>query len=71
MLTSVQIEPRDGGLLIGEAKPLFNTGLQPSTGHSWALSEDGESVLALETTSERGAPNISVVVNWLAERSLR
>jgi len=64
MLTAVQVEARNGGLLIGEATPLLNTGLQPVIGHFWGLSPDGESVLALETISERNAPNISVVVNW-------
>jgi serine/threonine protein kinase len=71
MLTAVQVEPRDGGLLIGEARPLFNTGLQPATGHFWDISADGERVLALETISERDTPNISVVVNWLAGKDGR
>jgi Tol biopolymer transport system component len=71
VLTAVQIERRDGGLLIGETKPLFNTGLQPATGHFWALSDDGEKILALETIDEGHAPNISVVVNWPTSRSQR
>jgi len=33
MLTAVRVEPRDGGLLIGEATPIFNTRLQPSGVH--------------------------------------
>jgi serine/threonine protein kinase/Tol biopolymer transport system component len=64
-LTAVRVEPRDGGLLIGEATPIFNTRLQPSGSHFWALSPDGERVLAMETISDHDAPNLSVVVNWL------
>jgi len=63
-LTSVRVEPRNGGLLIGEAIPLFNTMLQPFGSHFWALSDDGERVLALETISDHDAPDLSVVVNW-------
>ncbi len=63
-LIAVRIEPRGGGLLIGEASPLFNTGLQPSGQPLWALSPDGERVLAMETVSDHDAPNLSVVVNW-------
>ena len=59
------VEPRNGGLLIGAATPLYNTRLQPSGYYFWALSEDGERVLALETGTEHDAPNLSVVVNWL------
>jgi Tol biopolymer transport system component len=65
MLTAVQVEPRAGGLLIGETTPLFNTRLQPSGPQFWALSPDGERVLAMETVSDHDAPNLSVVVNWL------
>ena len=64
-ITSVLVEPRDGGLLIGEATPLYNTRLQPSGYFFWALSPDGERVLAMETGTEHDAPNLSVVVNWL------
>ncbi len=62
---AVRVEPRDGGLLIGEATPLYNTRLQPYGNYFWALSPDGERVLAMETGSEHDAPNLSVVVNWL------
>ncbi len=64
-ITAVRVEPRDGGLLIGEATPLYNTRLQPFGNYFWALSPDGERVLAMETGSEHDAPNLSVVVNWL------
>ncbi|TNF70566.1 MAG: hypothetical protein EP299_13820, partial [Acidobacteria bacterium] len=64
-ITTVGIEPRNGGLLIGAARPLYNTRLQPSGYYFWALSEDGERVLALETGTEHDAPNLSIVVNWL------
>ncbi len=70
-LTAVRVEPRDGGLLIGEATPLFNTRLQPSGSHFWALSPDGENVLVMETISDHDAPNLSVVVNWLEAGSGR
>jgi serine/threonine protein kinase/Tol biopolymer transport system component len=65
-LTAVAAEGRDGGLLIGEAVPLFNTMVQPFGSHFWALSEDGDRALVLETMSEQDAPNLSVVVNWPA-----
>jgi hypothetical protein len=70
-LTAVQVEPRAGGLLVGETTPLFNTRLQPSGVHFWALSPDGERVLAMETISDYDAPNLSVVVNWLEAGSGR
>jgi len=70
-ITAVGIEPRDGGLLIGEATALYNTRLQPSGYYFWAMSPDGERILALETGTEHDAPNLSVVVNWLAERDGR
>jgi serine/threonine protein kinase len=70
-ITSVAVEPRDGGLLIGEATSLYNTRLQPSNYYFWALSVDGESILAMETGTEHDAPNLSVVINWLAERDDR
>jgi len=65
-LTAVAAEGRDGGLLIGEAVPLFNTMVQPFGSHFWALSEDGDRALVLETMSEQDAPDLSVVVNWLS-----
>jgi serine/threonine protein kinase/Tol biopolymer transport system component len=65
MITAVRVDAREGGLLIGEATPLFNTRLQPYGNYFWALSPDGERVLAMETGSEHDAPNLSVVVNWL------
>ena len=64
-LIAVAVESRAGGLLIGEAVTLFNTGVQPFGNHFWALSDDGERVLVLETMTEMDAPNLSVVVNWL------
>jgi len=64
-LVAVAVEPHDGGLLIGEAAPLFNTMVQPTGSHYWDVSPDGESVLAMEAVSNRDAPNLSVVVNWL------
>jgi len=64
-LVAVGVEPRDGGLLIGEAVRLFNTMVQPSGTHYWDMSPDGERVLAMEAVSNRDAPNLSVVVNWL------
>ncbi len=64
-LVAVAVESRAGGLLIGEAVPLFNTGVQPFGNHFWSLSEDGERALVLETMTEMDAPNLSVVVNWL------
>jgi serine/threonine protein kinase/Tol biopolymer transport system component len=67
-LTAVSVEARDGGLLIGEAKELFNTRLQPAGSHLWSMAPDGERFLALETMTEHNAPNLSVVVNWLKER---
>jgi hypothetical protein len=67
-LTAVSVEARDGGLLIGEAKELFNTRLQPAGPHLWSMAPDGERFLALETMTEHNAPNLSVVVNWNAER---
>ena len=64
-LIAVAVESRAGGLLIGEAVTLFNTGVQPFGNHFWAISEDGERTLVLETMTEMDAPNLSVVVNWL------
>jgi serine/threonine protein kinase len=64
-LIAVAMESRAGGLMIGEAVPLFNTGVQPFGNHFWALSDDGERALVLETMTEQDAPNLSVVVNWL------
>jgi len=64
-LIAVVVESRAGGLLIGEAVTLFNTGVQPFGNHFWAISEDGERTLVLETMTEMDAPNLSVVVNWL------
>ncbi len=64
-LVSVPVEAREGGLLIGEATPLFNTMVQPFGSLLWAVTDDGERVLAMETMSEEEAPNLSVVVNWL------
>ena len=64
-LISVAVESRAGGLLIGEAVPLFNTGVQPFGNHFWSISDDGERALVLETMTEQEAPNLSVVVNWL------
>ena len=64
-LIAVAVESRAGGLLIGEAVPLFNTGVQPFGNHFWAISEDGERTLVLETMTEMDAPNLSVVINWL------
>ncbi len=64
-LIAVAMESRAGGLLIGEAVPLFNTGVQPFGNHFWAISDDGERTLVLETITEMDAPNLSVVVNWL------
>jgi dipeptidyl aminopeptidase/acylaminoacyl peptidase len=64
-LTAVGIENRSGGLLIGEAIPIYNTMIQPFGAHFWAISEDGERILALEPMSEQSAPSLSVVVNWL------
>ena len=64
-LVSVRVEPRDGGLLIGEAETLFNTMIQPTGSYFWDMSADGETVLAMEAVSNREAPNLSVVVNWL------
>ena len=64
-LTAVAVESRAGGLLIGEAVPLFNTGVQPFGNHFWAISDDGERALVLETMTEQETPNLSVVVNWL------
>ena len=64
-LIAVAVESRAGGLLIGEAVTLFNTGVQPFGNHFWAISEDGERTLVLETMTEMDAPNLSVVINWL------
>ncbi|MEX1311157.1 MAG: protein kinase [Candidatus Sulfomarinibacteraceae bacterium] len=64
-LTAVAVESRAGGLLIGEAVPLFNTGVQPFGNHFWAISDDGERALVLETMTEQETPNLSVVINWL------
>jgi len=68
-LTAVSVEARGGGLLIGEATELFNTRLQPAGSHFWAMSPDGERILALETMTEHDSPNLSVIVNWPALRS--
>jgi Tol biopolymer transport system component len=65
-LTAVRVEARGGGLLIGEAVSLFSTMVQPSGVEYWALTEDGDRILALEPMSEQDAPSLSVVVNWLA-----
>jgi len=67
-LTAVSVEARSGGLLIGEAKELFNTRLQPAGSHFWSMSPDGERILALETMTEHDSPNLSVIVNWPALR---
>jgi Tol biopolymer transport system component len=70
-ITAALVEVRDGGLLVGEATPLYNTRLQPLNYHFWALAPDGERVLAMEAGSEHDAPNLSVVVNWLDEKDGR
>jgi hypothetical protein len=64
MLMSVPVEARMGGLMIGQATPLFNTTVQPFGPMYWALSEDGERVLVMESTATRDTPGLSVVVNW-------
>ncbi len=64
-MVAVRVEPRNGGLLIGEAETLFNTMIQPVGWYFWDMSADGERVLAMEAVSNREAPNLSVVVNWL------
>ena len=66
MLMSVPVEARMGGLMIGQATPLFNTTVQPFGPMYWALSEDGERVLVMESTATRDTPGLSVVVNWPA-----
>jgi hypothetical protein len=64
-LVAVRVESRQGGLLIGEAVPLFNTMVQPFVGAlSWSLSDDGQRILAMEPVSGQESPNLSVVVNW-------
>jgi len=65
MLISFAIEARNGGLLIGESEPLFNTMLQPFGPYFWDMTSDGERILTLEPTSNVDEPNLSVVVNWL------
>jgi len=70
-LTVVGIESRGGGLMIGEAIPKYNTMIQPFGAHFWAISEDGERILALEPMSEQSAPSLSVVVNWMAAGGTR
>ncbi len=64
-LVAVRVEPRDGGLLIGEAEELFNTMIQPTVAHYWDVSSDGQRLLTMEAMSSGGLPNIEVVVNWL------
>ena len=64
-LMAVPVESRAGGLVVGSAVALFNTGLQPSGSPTWALSADGERVLVIETITEMDTPNLTVVVNWL------
>jgi hypothetical protein len=64
-MVAVRVEPRNGGLLIGEVETLFNTMIQPVGSYFWDMSADGETVLTMEAVSNREAPNLSVVVNWL------
>jgi hypothetical protein len=66
MLTSVPIEARRGGLLIAQPTPLFNTTVQPFGAMFWALSEDDDRLLVMESTATRDTPGLSVVVNWQA-----
>ena len=61
----MRVEPRDGGLLIGEAKEFFNTMVQPGVAHYWDVSPDGQQLLTMEAMTSGGMPNIEVVVNWL------
>ncbi|MEJ2581745.1 MAG: hypothetical protein P8127_08950, partial [Acidobacteriota bacterium] len=63
-LVAVRVEPRDGGLLIGETKELFNTMVQATAAHLWDVSPDGQQLLTMEAMSSGGMPNIEVVVNW-------
>ena len=70
-LTSVRVEARDGGLLIGESAPLFDAGLMTSVTHDWAMSDDGEKMLVVEPIQALKSQNLSVIVNWLAERERR
>ena len=63
-LVAVRVEPRDGGLLIGETKELFNTMVQATAAHLWDVSPDGQRLLTMEAMSSGGLPNIEVVVNW-------
>ncbi len=63
-LMSARVESRSGGLLVGQPTPLFNTMVQPFGSQFWALSEDGERLLVMESTASRETPNLSVVVNW-------
>ena len=64
-LTGVRVEARDGGLLIADTVPLFNTLVPPGGSHFWDIAPDGERVLVMEATSNERPPPISVVVNWL------
>jgi hypothetical protein len=39
--------------------------VQPFGSFLWAVTDDGERFLAMETIAEEEAPSLSVVVNWL------
>ena len=64
-LVRVQVEARAGGLLIGEAEPLFNTHTQPSLANYWDISPDGQRILGMESVSQDDERNLNVVLNWL------
>jgi len=64
-LVRVQVEERDGGLLIGEAEPLFDTHTQPSLTNYWDISPDGQRILGMESVSQDDERNLNVVLNWL------
>ncbi len=63
-LVRVRVEERDGGLLIGEAEPLFNTHTQPSLANYWDISPDGQKILGMESVSQDDERNLNVVLNW-------
>jgi serine/threonine protein kinase len=63
-LMAVRVEERTGGLLIGEATPLFSTMVQPFGAMFWALAADDQRILAMESTASQDTPDLSVVVNW-------
>jgi Tol biopolymer transport system component len=65
-LMSVRLQPREGGLEVGETRPLFDT--RPASSAQWSVYDvvpDGQRFLVNEVAEDRPLP-LTLVVNWTA-----